>query len=185
MDLNSIRSINIEKYLTPVMPVIAKILPYDKVVYAVIGVGTLASIIHRFVLGYGFFSAFFTPLLFSVGIFCLFFPLSKKYKEHQHFTDRVDAVVAEIKTGYVGASIPNCPVYEYTFDGRTYRTNSKSKNELHFNIGDRVTLLLFASDPTDILELEGEDPFSKNMMLGRVVSLAAGLLFWLISLIAH
>ncbi len=176
MDINTISN-TIERCLTPAMPVIEKLIPYEKIVYGVIGVGTVASLIRRLVAGYGFLSALFTPLLFAAGIFCLFYPLCKKYKEQTRYTDRVEAVVASVGS--------NGPVYEYTFEGRTYRASSKNGSKVHLNTGDRTTLFITASDPTDIYETDCEDGFTQGMLLGGVASLIAGLLFWLISLIAH
>lgn len=65
----------------------------------------------------------------------------------------VDAVIVELDASNSDGVTTYSPIYQYTFEGETYRYNSvNSSNIVTYSIGDRATLLVDPSKPQNARE---------------------------------
>lgn len=62
--------------------------------------------------------------------------------------EKVEAVIVDMDASSSDGVTTYSPIYEYTYEGETYRYNSvNSSNIVTYSIGDRATLLVDPSNP--------------------------------------
>ncbi|MFN8433974.1 MAG: DUF3592 domain-containing protein [Anaerolineales bacterium] len=84
-------------------------------------------------------------ILFGIGLFYSFnsFRLVTSGVE-------VDAVIVDMDASNSDGTTTYSPIYEYTYEGETYRYNSvNSSNIVTYDIGDHSTLLVDPSNPNN------------------------------------